>query len=349
MAPLEEIGKNTAIRLMNEYERKKNPFLFIIDFLQEHVMVIDPARIPQDQLMFSVGQHSNIPDQVEDFKPAEFRKFPISFDEYRNCFNHVQKHIAHGNTYLINLTCSTPILTNLSLREIFIRSRSKYRLWLKDRFVVFSPETFITISKGIIRSNPMKGTIDAGIPGAMQILLDDQKEIAEHYTIVDLIRNDLSMVARQVRVARFRYIEEIKTHQGALLQASSEISGIIPAHGRNGIGDILFRLLPAGSISGAPKEKTLEIIRETETHERGYYTGVFGYFDGQDLESAVMIRFIEQKDGAFVFKSGGGITSFSDVKKEYMEMVDKVYLPFSWSEIIPDTQRRSSYPGFHKQ
>jgi len=325
---LKEIDKNTAIQQMNEYEREKKPFLFVTDFLMQKVMVLDPLLIPEDQLMYSVGRHSNIPAHDSPATPVEFDKYPISFDEYHKSFISIQKHLAHGNSYLVNLTCSTPIRTNLDLKEIFLRSRSKYRFWLKDRFVVFSPETFVSIRNGIIRSNPMKGTIDAGIPGARQLLLDDRKEIAEHYTIVDLIRNDLSMVAQKVRVERFRYIEEIRTHQGALLQVSSEIKGQLSQQDRAGIGDILFRLLPAGSISGAPKEKTIEIILEAETHERGYYTGVFGYFDGQNLESAVMIRFIEQNGAELVFKSGGGITSFSDARKEYQEMVDKVYLPF---------------------
>ena len=91
--------------------------------------------------------------------------------------------------------------------------------------------------------------------------------------------------------------------------------------------EILLKLLPAGSICGAPKKKTLEIISKYETYERGYYTGVFGIFDGNNLHSAVMIRFIEKSDGKFIFKSGGGITSLSDPMDEYQELIDKVYVP----------------------
>ena len=76
-----------------------------------------------------------------------------------------------------------------------------------------------------------------------------------------------------------------------------------------------------------PKRKTLEIIREAEGGPRGYYTGVAGYFDGATLDSCVMIRFIEQDQEKFYYRSGGGITSQSDPEKEYQEMKDKVYLP----------------------
>jgi len=91
----------------------------------------------------------------------------------------------------------------------------------------------------------------------------------------------------------------------------------------------LMKLLPAGSISGAPKPSTLQIINDAEGYERGYYTGIMGYFDGQNFESAVMIRYIENENGKFVFKSGGGITTKSDVQSEYQEIIDKVYLPFA--------------------
>ncbi len=143
-----------------------------------------------------------------------------------------------------------------------------------------------------------------------------------------LIRqNYLSLVAENVQVNRFRYIEKIKTNQKDLLQVSSEIVGSLPGDYLKHIGSILISLLPAGSISGAPKKKTLQIIREAEKEKRSFYTGVFGYFDGKNLDSSVMIRFIEQEDGTFYYRSGGGITSQSEVEKEYQEAIDKIYVP----------------------
>jgi para-aminobenzoate synthetase component 1 len=221
----------------------------------------------------------------------------------------------------------TPVILQASLQELFYLSQAKYKLWMDDQFLVFSPETFIQIQNGKIYSHPMKGTIDASYPNARQVILNDRKEEAEHTTIVDLIRNDLSQVATHVRVNRFRYIEELKTSKKNLLQVSSEIVGDLPVNYRSMLGDILVKLLPAGSVSGAPKQKTLEIIQTAEGEKRGYYTGVVGYFDGHDLDSGVMIRFIEKEHGTFFYRSGGGITTQSIVAAEYQETIDKVYVP----------------------
>jgi len=153
------------------------------------------------------------------------------------------------------------------------------------------------------------------------------KEFYEHNTIVDLIRNDLAMVSTGIRVNRFRYIDRIHTNRKDLLQVSSEISGTLPADFLSHLGEIIFTLLPAGSVTGAPKEKTVQIIRDTEPAERGFYTGICGYFDGTSLDSAVMIRFIENTNKGMTFRSGGGITSLSNVADEYRELIDKVYVP----------------------
>jgi para-aminobenzoate synthetase component 1 len=175
----------------------------------------------------------------------------------------------------------------------------------------------------------MKGTIDASIPNAREKILNDEKELAEHTTIVDLIRNDLSIVSEYVDVEEFRFVEEISTNQKNLLQVSSRISGELPSIYHSRIGEIIFNLLPAGSISGAPKKRTVEIIKEAESYNRGYYTGVFGIFDGKNLDSAVMIRFIEKDNDRLIYKSGGGITFQSNPLLEYQELIDKVYLPIN--------------------
>jgi para-aminobenzoate synthetase component 1 len=96
---------------------------------------------------------------------------------------------------------------------------------------------------------------------------------------------------------------------------------------REHLGDILQALLPAGSISGAPKKSTLDIIESVEKYERGFFSGVFGIFDGQNFDSGVMIRFIEKSENSFFYKSGGGITLDSDARMEYEELQDKIYLP----------------------
>jgi len=323
------LQKSEAIEKMNFLGKEGIPFLFVIDFLGEQNIIQALDEIDAKNLMYSVGDKTNaVPSESANLnKLLSFTKNPISFRQYRNSFSVVKKNLDYGNTYLINLTSATPIDLNIDTRDIFYRSKANYKLWIKDKLVVFSPEIFVQIEKGKIASYPMKGTIDARLPNAMDVILNDPKEIAEHNTIVDLIRNDLSMLAKNVRVERFRFIERLKTNQKDLLQVSSKIVGDLEGDFFDELGTQFFKLLPAGSISGAPKKKTVEIILEAETHDRDFYTGVFGYFDGEKLDSGVMIRYIEEKNGQLVFKSGGGITTFSDAEKEYNEMIDKVYVP----------------------
>jgi para-aminobenzoate synthetase component 1 len=240
----------------------------------------------------------------------------------------VSQSLTQGDTYLTNLTIKTEVNLKATLRELFYTSQAKYKFLFKDEFLVFSPEIFVQIKNDCIFSYPMKGTINASVDDAATKILNDVKELAEHVTIVDLIRNDLSQVAQSVRVARFRYIEEIKTNHHHLLQVSSEIVGSLQNPFSN-LGTVLVKLMPAGSISGAPKQKTIELIKRTEEEARGYYTGVVGIFDGKTLDSGVMIRFIEQQHGRHFYRSGGGITTQSDSQAEFTEAIDKIYVPLS--------------------
>ncbi len=311
---------------VNNLAKAGTPFLFVIDFDLRKPFVCPLDQLPKD-ILFSTSGYPDHQDVAELPGTFDFVSFPIDFDSYYPAFGEIIKEIQAGNSYLLNLTFKTRIETTLSFEEIYLLSKAKYKLLFKDQFVVFSPETFIEISDGVISSCPMKGTIDASIPNAGEILLADEKETAEHHTIVDLIRNDLAMVAEDVYVENFRYLDLLRTHKGDLLQMSSRISGKLPENFHENLGEILLKLLPAGSITGAPKKKTVEIIKRVENYQRGYYTGIFGVFDGKNLDSAVMIRFIEQIDGQLWFKSGGGITSRSQADKEYNELIQKIYVP----------------------
>jgi para-aminobenzoate synthetase component I len=313
-------------QLMNEWGAQGIPYLFIIDLEQQKPLAFKLSDIDNTELLYEVQSKTNF---LGGAKPQSinFSKHPESLEEYQAKFEKVSQHIRRGDTYLLNLTCRTPVSVDLALQDLFGITDAKYKLWLQDQFIVFSPETFVRIENGKIYSHPMKGTIAADVTDAERILLNDEKELAEHYTIVDLIRNDLSMVAEHVRVDKFRYIDRLQTNQRDLLQVSSIISGELPHDYHSHLGDIIFTLLPAGSVTGAPKKRTLEIIREVEGQDRGYYTGVFGIFDGKSLDSAVMIRFIEETPNGLIFRSGGGITVSSDAPSEYQEMIDKVYVP----------------------
>jgi para-aminobenzoate synthetase component I len=312
---------------INQFAKSSCPFIFIIDFEGQKGFVYEAQEAYSQGIMYTLNDVSNR-KAVKTKKPSLKMDFDLpGFESYLQSFKKIQKHLIRGDTYLINLTFQTPISINQKLENIFDIAAARYKLLVRDTFTVFSPETFIKIKNGKIYTFPMKGTIDASIPNAKEIILSDTKEIYEHNTIVDLLRNDLSMVAQNIRVEKFRYTEKIKTHKNELFQISSRISGDLPADFRDHLGDILLTLLPAGSISGAPKARTVDIIRKYENYDRGFYTGVFGYFDGKDLDSAVMIRFIEQEQGQYYYKSGGGITTLSEPEKEYKELINKIYVP----------------------
>ncbi len=321
------MNSETAIAEMNRLGKAGIPFLFVIDFKMNSPVVTPLKNTNPDSILYKVNYKTNYSHDYIIKRKLEFTSHPVNYEKYKTAFNIVEENIAAGNTYLLNLTFPAKIETNFSLEEIFYASKAKYKLYFKNHFVVFSPETFVTIKDGNIFSYPMKGTIDAGIENAEEIIINDEKEKAEHITIVDLIRNDLSIVARNVKVDKFRYVEEIRTHDKKLLQVSSKISGRLSEKFNESLGEIIFSLLPAGSISGAPKKKTIEIIEKAENYERGHYTGIFGIFDGKDLESAVMIRFIEMINNHLYFKSGGGITYMSKPEQEYKELIDKIYVP----------------------
>jgi para-aminobenzoate synthetase component 1 len=311
---------------LNHWGHNRVPFFFLIDFEMNEPRAWQLQEVPKE-ILFSIGLNTNVKRTISLNSEVFLKKYPISFVDYKSQFDFIKKRIAFGDSYLTNLTIKTKIDLGQSLEEIFFQARAKYKVCWKEKFLCFSPETFVRIEGGRIFSFPMKGTIDASIPDAEAKILKDQKELSEHVTIVDLIRNDLSSVSSDVQVKRFRYIDSIRTNQKDLLQVSSEICGVLPEGHYSKLGSILISLLPAGSVSGAPKNKTTQIIRETEKENRGYYTGVVGIFDGENLDSAVMIRFIEQERNSYYYRSGGGITSQSTVESEYQEAIDKIYVP----------------------
>ena len=324
-----QVIKKTFIETVNKLASAGAPFFFIVDFEKEQPFVCEIGQALDHGYKFRVRGHHNY---INGHSNASIPRIdvdmnPISIEEYAHSFHHVKENLRQGNSYLVNLTFPTPLQTNLSLSDIFDLSAAPYKLLKENEFVIFSPESFIQIKDDHIYSYPMKGTIDADLPDARKKILNNDKETWEHNTIVDLIRNDLAMVSNQVEVTKFKYLDLITTHRNRLYQMSSEIRGTLSADWRENLGEIIMKLLPAGSISGAPKKKTIQIIQDAEKIRRNFYTGVFGIFDGEKLDSAVNIRYVEKTNQGLQYRSGGGITAMSNQMSEYQEMLDKVYVP----------------------
>ena len=305
---------------LNHFGKIGEPFLFVISYDMSEFFVEKLVDLPS-------GIEFEIDSNAKSMQKTSLQKEPLPFSEYMEKFQSLLTQLQNGNTYLANLTCISRINPQFSLDEIYKNAKSMFKLRFKN-FVCFSPERFVKIEGSSIFTTPMKGTIDASLPNAKEKLLGSKKEFSEHTMVVDLLRNDLGMVGTDVKVDEFRYVQSVVAGDKELLQTSSKISAKLSENWHERIGDILCTILPAGSITGTPKRSTVDILKRVEGYERGFYCGIFGVFDGKNLDSAVMIRFVQEEDGEMFYKSGGGITGDSDVNEEYQEMCEKIYLPF---------------------
>lgn len=335
--------REETILRMNALGRAERPFFFVISHDLEHNLLFELPETGHERMaafslpLGGMGEQGNWPPLPERLR---FIPSPCSMARYAASFASVRNHLMRGDSYLLNLCVATPVETNLTLRHLFRFARAPYRMLLGPDArvpgvhgrgcVCFSPEPFVTVRGRSISTFPMKGTAPAATQEARHWLETDEKENRESATIVDLMRNDLSMAAADVQVRRYRYISPVETRGRTILQCSSEISGRLPEDWRSRLGEILLKLLPAGSVTGAPKEATCRAIAEAEDMERGFYTGIFGFFNGRDLDSAVAIRFMEEDEKGMVYKSGGGITVMSRMEDEYREAISKVYVPFDF-------------------
>ena len=323
------MSKELIKEKLNKFGSEKEPFLFILSYDLSKFYIQKLSNLTSTiKFELNFKEHQ----KIKTIQKNKLEKFPLSFKEYKKKFDTLQDEIKEGNSYLLNLTAKTKIKTAISLDDIYANTQAKFKLRFQNQdedFVCFSPERFVEIKNNKIFTFPMKGTIDASIPNAKSSILNDKKELAEHTMVVDLLRNDLGIIASNVKVNKFRDLEEINAGDKQLLQVSSTVSADLQENWNEKLGDILTSLLPAGSITGTPKKKTVEILEKLEDYNRDFYTGIFGVFDGEKLDSSVMIRFIEEDiDKNKFYKSGGGITCDSDVLNEYQELLDKIYLPF---------------------
>lgn len=315
-------------QLLNTYGRRQTPCFFLLNFRADEGAIWSLDQLSANEVLVQFPGFSNLPNSRRSHqRPIGWSVAPPSYADYLQRFGVVQSGLRAGDSYLVNLTLPAPLFSNVDARGLMLLSEAPYRIWWRDHFSCFSPETFMRIQENQISTYPMKGTAPDEA-GAAERLLNDPKEQAEHATIVDLLRNDLARVSKRVRVVRYRYPHTTIQRKRGLLQTSSEISGQLPDNWFYELGDLLLELLPAGSVSGAPKPSTLQIIRSAEGQSRGYYCGIAGLFDGQQLETAVLIRFIEiQPNRQLRFWAGGGITANSDPQAEYQELLQKMHLP----------------------
>ncbi len=254
------------------------------------------------------------------------RRFPAR-DEYERWVVQAKEHIRAGDAFQIVLSQRAERPTSASAVELYRALRRVnpspylFLLELGDLSLVgSSPETLVKAEGRRASLNPIAGTTSPG-PGDAERLLASEKDRAEHVMLVDLGRNDLSRVcaAGTVRVRRFMEAERF-SHVTHLV---SEVVGEL----REGIGpfDLLRACFPAGTVSGAPKVRAMQLISELEGYRRGPYAGAVGYAlpDG-DLDTCIAIRTIVLHDGVAHLQAGAGIVADSDPTAEHEECLRKL-------------------------
>ncbi|MGO1184341.1 MAG: anthranilate synthase component I [Micrococcaceae bacterium] len=192
-----------------------------------------------------------------------------------------------------------------------------------------SPEALVTVNDGHVVTHPIAGSRPRGASVeddrlAEKDLLHDDKERAEHLMLVDLSRNDLSKVCTPgtVRVTQFMEVERF-SH---IMHLVSHVEGTME-HGRTAL-DVLGATFPAGTLSGAPKPRALQLLEQWEPQQRGAYAGVIGYFDlAGNMDMAINIRSATLVDGTAYVQAGAGIVADSDPQSEAAETVAKASAP----------------------
>jgi anthranilate synthase component 1 len=187
-----------------------------------------------------------------------------------------------------------------------------------------SPESQLVISNGTAIVHPIAGTFrrtgnDETDQLAAELLLNDRKENAEHVMLVDLARNDLSRVCDDVEVATYKEIQ----YYSHVIHLVSEVKGKVRKN--SSTFDLMAKTFPAGTLSGAPKFKAMELIDSYEPTQRGYYGGAIGFmgFDGS-CNHAIMIRTLMSKNNTLIYQAGAGIVAASKPESELQEVNNKL-------------------------
>lgn len=256
----------------------------------------------------------------------------IAKEDFVRMVESAKEHIYCGNIFQIVLSQrfesafeGNPFALYRKLR---IANPSPYMFYMDfDEYTVLgtSPESLVKIQDGIVSTNPIAGTKKRGKTqeedeSIAKELLNDEKEIAEHKMLVDLGRNDIGRVCKVGSVALTKYmtIEKYKH----VMHIVSEVKGTLSTD-KNAI-DVIKACLPAGTVSGAPKIRAMQLINEMEPTRRGIYAGAIGYISANgNLDLALAIRTMIVKDGKAYVQAGAGVVYDSIPESEYEETLNK--------------------------
>ena len=253
-----------------------------------------------------------------------------SFADYAKAFECIRHYINYGDCYQVNLTQRFESQSDEDAADLYFSTRESiktpyscfFSFSAKHHLLSFSPEQFIAVKNRVIESRPIKGTIsNDGSDANKQFLRNSVKNKAENLMIVDLLRNDLGKVCKSGSV----YVPELFTL--ATYKTVHHLVSHIKGHLKDGISEIdaFLSCFPGGSITGAPKIRSMEIIKELEQHSRGAYCGSVFYLnhDG-NFDSNILIRTVVKNNDKLYCWAGGGIVADSELNEEYQESLTKV-------------------------
>lgn len=265
--------------------------------------------------------------------PKETRKYILPTPHIEKSINKARDHMIAGDCYLANITHTQKIknekefISPQHFIQTWLQLKSRYGIFYCDENVglsCFSPERFLRSHNGLLAAEPIKGTlpfVEEFQNEAAKTLWSNQKEIYEHTLVVDLLRHDLNSICKAGSVVVFRpfYLKKAQN----LLQMQSSILGTLKDN--TTVGTCFLSMLPAGSITGTPKKKVCEMIKQQEQNERGYYTGVCGMLEPNgNFDSCILIRSLFMGERGVYFGVGSGITTLSQTNLEIEEFYAKL-------------------------
>ena len=340
----------------DEIEQLKNKF-YVVGYLRYNAFSEQKYDFPL--LYFEVFNSYDI------YKTQNTKKLllnPIScvnFYEYSQAIKKIKQEIADGNTYEVNYTYDFNVPYDGDDYELFEcllnKQKTPYNFYIKNNFdtiLSFSPELFFRLKGSHILTKPMKGTIKRGKTEKEDnelktFLQNDEKNRAENVMIVDLLRNDLGRIAKtgSVKVTK---LFEIETHK-TLHQMTSQIEADLKDN--TNLFDIFKAIFPCGSITGAPKISTMNIIKNVEKGSREIYCGAIGMISPDETVFSVPIRILQKKNNEkdFKYRVGGAIVWNSDIQDEWEETLTKTKFLLDEFQIVETIKIKDGKLLFEKE
>lgn len=338
----EEIGEQLPDALnMPDVHLMLYEDVIVFDHLEDKVFIIGiPLLADSDEKSLELRLNKRIaqlkqpnPDSEEqDFQLSGF--FPeTSKEEFMRSVEVAKEHILAGDIFQVVLSRRMRSDFRGSPLSLYRRHRAHnptpYMFFIDfEEYAVIgsSPESLIKTRGSTVIANPIAGTKKRGETSAEdhrieKELINDEKELAEHKMLVDLGRNDLGKVCEfgSIQVDKYMAVEKFRH----VMHIVSEISGTLSKDKK--AMDALAACLPAGTVSGAPKIRAMEIINTLENSKRGLYSGAIGYISANgNIDFALAIRTMILKDGAAYIQAGAGIVHDSDPESEFEETVNKL-------------------------